>query len=100
MPSKRERYAALLPELRELVAGQGQGADAPKPSVASGSGSSGFGRAAADAAPAPKEPDIDDLGAIPAWQAVVDRAQFLARRGQHGILYGVIGPAIQQLGPA
>ncbi len=33
---------------------------------------------------------IADLGAIPAWQAVVDRAQYLARRGQHGVVFGTL----------
>ena len=76
-----------------VVACQGQSADAPRQNV--GSGSAPVPKpAAADAAAAPKEPDIDDLGAIPAWQAVVERAQYLARRGQHGVVYGAIGPAI------
>lgn len=46
--------------------------------------------------PEPEPPDpeklIAELGAIPAWQAVVDRARLLARRGQHGIVYGRVGP--------
>ena len=37
---------------------------------------------------------IAELGAIPAWQAVIDRAQYLARRGQHGVVFGTIGPPI------
>lgn len=51
--------------------------------------------------PEPADPGkvIADLNAIPAWQAVVDRAQLLARRGQHGVVYGRIGPAIMVLGP-
>lgn len=46
----------------------------------------------------PDEPDtvepsklIADLGAIPAWQAVIDRAQLLGRRNQRGVVYGRIG---------
>ncbi len=35
--------------------------------------------------------DIAALGAIPAWQAVVDRANYLRRRGQRGVVAGVIG---------
>lgn len=53
---------------------------------------------------APEEPDVPDpgkriaeLGAIPAWQAVVDRAQLLDRRDQHGVVYGKIGPAVMVL---
>jgi hypothetical protein len=42
---------------------------------------------------------IADLGAIPAWQAVIDRAQLLGRRNQHGVVYGRIGPPILVLGP-
>jgi hypothetical protein len=53
---------------------------------------------AADATPAePKEPPkdpIDELGAIPAWQAVVDRAQYLERRNQHGVVYGTLGAPV------
>ncbi len=37
---------------------------------------------------------IAELSAIPAWQAVVDRAQLLARRGQYGVIYGRVGPAL------
>jgi hypothetical protein len=42
---------------------------------------------------------IAELGAIPAWQAVVDRAQLLGRRGQHGVVYGRVGPALEEPGP-
>jgi hypothetical protein len=38
---------------------------------------------------------IAELSAIPAWQAVVDRTQLLGRRGQHGVVYGRVGPAIE-----
>jgi hypothetical protein len=37
---------------------------------------------------------IAELGAIPAWQAVVDRAQLLGRRRQRGVVYGRVGPAL------
>ncbi|HEU0034303.1 MAG TPA: hypothetical protein VFQ53_26955 [Kofleriaceae bacterium] len=52
--------------------------------------------------PEPPDPSklIADLGAIPAWQSVIDRAQLLARRGQHGVVYGVIGPPILMHAPA
>jgi len=39
------------------------------------------------------EPAIE-LGAIPAWSAVVERDQYLARRGQQGIVAGVVGGAV------
>jgi hypothetical protein len=72
-----------------------------------GSGTPGFGRLRdADAVAElpsdgkPEEPEtvdvgkaIADLGAVPAWQAVVDRAQYLARRGQHGVVFGTLGLA-------
>jgi hypothetical protein len=49
------------------------------------------------------EPDpgkvIAELGAIPAWQAVIDRAQLLGRRNQHGVVYGRVGAAILMPGP-
>ncbi len=79
--------------------GFGSGAGA---GPASGSGSAGAGKAATpDDADAPQDPDrqIAELGAIPAWQAVVDRAQLLARRGQKGIVYGRLGPALLVPGP-
>jgi hypothetical protein len=71
-------------------------------------------RSAADAEPDRAEPDkpdhgppeagdpgrvIAELGAIPAWQAVVDRAQLLGRRHQHGVVYGRVGPAVMVPGP-
>ena len=35
-------------------------------------------------------------GAVPAWQAVVDRDRYLARRGQRGVVEGVVaGPALR-----
>jgi hypothetical protein len=52
----------------------------------------------------PEEPEpLDDkatdkaeveLGAIAAWQAVVDRTLYLERRGQHGVIAGRLGEAI------
>jgi len=42
---------------------------------------------------------IAELAAIPAWQTVVDRAQLLARRKQHGVAYGKIGPPIMMTAP-
>jgi hypothetical protein len=35
-----------------------------------------------------------DLGAVPAWQAVVDRNLYLDRRTQHGVVYGTVGEPI------
>ena len=37
---------------------------------------------------------IYGLGAVPAWQAVVDRNLYLDRRGQHGVVYGTLGEPI------
>lgn len=37
---------------------------------------------------------IYELGAVPAWQAVVDRTLYLDRRDQHGVVYGTLGETI------
>lgn len=34
------------------------------------------------------------LGAVPAWQAVVERGQYLARRGQKGAVFGRLGALV------
>ena len=107
-----------LAALALLVACQGGGGDKPTPGSGSAPtpGEAGFGSSAPDDAlaavviedaprvePEPEPPDpgklIAELGAIPAWQAVIDRAQLLGRRGQHGVAYGKIGPPIMVLGP-
>jgi len=103
-----------------VAACQGQGSDPPK--TGSGSGSAppiedaggvaklddaGPPREGEDARikvePEPEVPDpgkvIAELNAIPAWQAVIDRSQLLARRKQRGVVYGRIGPAIMVPGP-
>ena len=51
--------------------------------------------------PEPPDPGkvLADLGAISAWQSVIDRAQYLERRGQHGVVYGTLGTPIMVLGP-
>jgi hypothetical protein len=51
--------------------------------------------------PEPPDPgkQLADLDAVSAWEAVVDRAQYLERRGQHGVAYGVVGGAVMVLGP-
>lgn len=43
---------------------------------------------------------IADLGAVPAWQAVVDRGQYLARRNLSGVVYGTLGAPILKADPA
>jgi hypothetical protein len=98
--------------------GQGSGGAGSASSALAGSGDSGIladsAEAAADGgepdahgkpaeAELPESPDpgrvIAELGAIPAWQAVVDRAQLLGRRGQHGVVYGRVGPAVMVPAP-
>ncbi|CAN5913451.1 hypothetical protein BH11MYX2_BH11MYX2_09600 [soil metagenome] len=63
----------------------------------------GSGSAAPTKPEEPEAPDpgkvIDQLGAIPAWQAVIDRYLYVARRGQSGIVFGRVGPAVLQLAP-
>src|SRR5262245_21801149 len=46
----------------------------------------------ADDADPPPDPEktIAELGAVPAWQTVVDRVRYLGRRGQSGVAYGVL----------
>lgn len=106
-----------------VAACQGQGSEPQTTGSGSASGSAakrvdaavGFGkledapaaREPEDARVKPDEPEVTDPGkiiaeldAIPAWQAVVDRAQLLARRKQRGVVYGRIGPPIMVPGPA
>jgi len=59
-----------------------------------------------DAGTKPDEPEVPDPGkqladldAVPAWQTVVDRANYLERRGQHGVAYGVLGQPVMVVGP-
>jgi hypothetical protein len=40
------------------------------------------------------------LGAVPAWQAVVERGQYLARRGQQGVVFGRLGALVADATPA
>jgi hypothetical protein len=106
-----------------LVACQGKGGDTHDASIVGsavrspGSANVGFGKrnagsdAGADdpdkAQPKPDDPTdtvdpgkaIAELGAIPAWQAVIDRAQLLGRRKQHGVAYGKVGPPIMMTAP-
>lgn len=105
--------------LAALAACQGQGSDAPKqpagsatpPSTPTGAaGSSGSGapvpsEGSGAAVPAAEPPraktateTIAALGAIPAWEGVVQRGQLLARRGQRGVLYGKVGPVVEGAG--
>jgi len=103
-----------------VAACQGQSADPPKTGSGAGSApktedASGFGKlddagparegedARVKVEPEPEVPDpgklIAELNAIPAWQAVIDRGQLLARRKQRGVVYGRIGSAIMVAGP-
>lgn len=111
----------FLAALLVVAACQGQGTSGSGAGSASGSSpseppiDSGFGKLPEDAAPSeppqdarakveePEPPDpgkrIAELGAIPAWQAVIDRAQYLGRRKQRGVVYGRVGPAIMVPAP-
>jgi len=94
-----------------LEAGSAIGSTTAAPSPGSdGVAADGAGTAAAagDGEPHARgdEPDVPDpsrviaeLGAIPAWQAVIDRAQLLGRRGQHGVVYGRVGPPVMVPAP-
>ncbi|MCB9561098.1 MAG: hypothetical protein H6708_11885 [Kofleriaceae bacterium] len=102
--------AAAAGLLRCQGGGGGRRHDAPAPADATpaavtGDGDGGDGAAAdpGDSDPSlPTEsgeppdsvdPDqaVADLGAIPAWRAVVDRDQYLARRGDVGVVFGRVG---------
>jgi hypothetical protein len=91
--------------------GAAEAPDAAGAVDAASAGSDALGELEPDARPRAAEPEepaappdsarvIAELGAIPAWQAVVDRAQLLGRRRQHGVVYGRVGPAILTPGPA
>ncbi len=97
---------SLLLALVVACQGSGGGEPPPKPAPPEAAIAVAVDAAVPDDAakiddPEPPDPGtlIADLGAIPAWQAVIDRAQLLARRGQHGVVYGKLGPAVMVLGP-
>lgn len=115
-------HALVLVVIAGAAACQGD-RDAPSsaagsqdPAVGQGEPRGGFGSAAVadapevmeseDAPPRPEEPEepdpgkvIAELEAVSAWRAVIDRGTLLARRGQRGVVYGRIGPAILMPGP-
>jgi len=69
----------------------------PDDAATASAGDGGNGGADPGSATPPDEPDVAAtdpaaaLGAIPVWQAVVDRDRYLARRGQKAVLAGRIG---------
>jgi hypothetical protein len=83
----------------DATSGAGFGSD--DAALAQGSDDTGSARPKLDEPELPPDPSkvIAELGAIPAWQAVVDRADLLARRDQHGVVYGVLGGPIMVPGP-
>ena len=90
---------------RALGDGRGSGSAADgSGGAASGSGSGGAGSGSAGSGE-DVEPITDpgktlaDLGAVPAWQAVVDRTRYLDRRKQHGVAYGLLGDAVMVPAP-
>ena len=68
------------------------------PGLASDEPDPSGGRDARTKSDEPELPDpgrtIAELNAMPVWQAVVDRAQLLGRRGQRGVVYGRVGPVL------
>lgn len=103
----RDRDGARVEPPAADADGSGAGSAEPDAGGGSGTGSgagSGAGSAGATAedpdAPADPSKQIAELGAISAWQAVIDRAQLLARRGQKGVVFGRVGPAILAPAPA
>jgi hypothetical protein len=104
MTSRVWHMFAVMTWLALPIACQGEGTPPPRPAtpeagapVTPSDGEAGeAGEVDGDPAGEPVVPDvtIDELGAIPAWQAVVDRDRYLLRRNQHGVVYGRVGPAI------
>jgi len=91
-----------------VAVGSDDGSGAAGSDVADGSGSATNGSAgSAGSAAAIEEPEppadpsrrIAELGAIPAWQAVIDRTQYLGRRNQQGIIYGTLGATVMVPAP-
>lgn len=114
MVTSRALVACLL-VASTVAACQGNGkgsAEGSGSAVGSGSASAHLvdARGPADAALPPEDADrrrvdepeptpdpsklIADLNAVPAWQAVIDRAALLGRRGQRGVVYGRLGSAV------
>lgn len=100
-----KRLVALL----LLVGCQGNETTKPAPrrdakpiAIDAAEGSAGSGSAVVDDNEPVPDPGklIADLGAIPAWQAVVDRGQYLGRRNLGGVVYGTLGAPIQMADPA
>ncbi|HEY1546507.1 MAG TPA: hypothetical protein VGG28_01740 [Kofleriaceae bacterium] len=91
-----------------LLAFACQAHDAPAPRVETGGSAMPVIVDAGSAIAEPDLPDVDkqpkheepehvdpgrqlvELGAVPAWQAVVDRTQYLERRHQKGVVYGTL----------
>lgn len=102
--------ARWLLAVAALAACQGEGRE-PKPSgegggkAPSGSaapareGSAGDGASAQPPRPPPAPQTsaqiIAKLGALPVWEGVVQRGQYLERRGQRGALYGRVGDEVE-----
>lgn len=83
----------------QVAAPVGSGAP-PETTSSIGPGTSSSAVGAGEDAEVASDADIAALGAIPAWEAVVDRADYLLRRGQRGVVAGVIGPAVDAAPPA
>jgi hypothetical protein len=100
-----------------LLAFACQSHDAPAPRVETGGsavpiavdasvGSAGSAIAEPDVPDVDKQPkheepehvdpgrQLAELGAVPAWQAVVDRTNYLERRHQQGVVYGTLGDGV------
>jgi hypothetical protein len=101
------KHAAFAVSLCVFAACQGRGDEAPPVTPKDAKAVAVVEPPPADASEEPvREPEppdpgkaIADLGAISAWQAVIDRAQYLARRDQHGVVYGTLGAPILVQGP-
>jgi hypothetical protein len=93
----RRALLLILVACQGGTARPGTGGDAgPAPVAATLDASSEVGPAVEPTEPDEPVEDVaaEDLGAVPAWRAVVDRDMYLARRGQHGVVFGRVGAAI------
>jgi len=77
-------------------------ADAGQPADAAPVADEGSAKPKVDEPELPTDPSkaIAELGAVSAWQAVIDRAGYLVRRDQHGVVYGVYAGPVMVADPA
>ncbi len=98
---KKEPTGSAAPTTPEPAPGpatagpaNGSSAEGSGSAVAAGSDDADPPAGAAATQPPSATQLIAKLGAMPVWEGVVQRGQLLARRGERGVLYGRVGPAV------